>query len=281
MVEMKRKNLSIILVIVILLVSVGIFGVIKYNETIQASKTINGKIDIGGLGLNVKVEGKGKPVVIFESGLGGGYSDWANVQPEIAKVTRTFSYDRAGLGGSDKSKLERTTLNQVKELHGLLEKSKVKGPYIIVAHSIGGLNARLFADAYPKEVAGIVFVDSSHEEMFNIFKSKAPKGYEAMKAQFSSSEGNFEDILKSTDQVREVRKNDALRTIPIIVLSADKSAMGIQDPIINEWPKLQEDLATLSDKSKHLTIKNASHMIQNDNPQAVIEAIKELIEKVK
>jgi pimeloyl-ACP methyl ester carboxylesterase len=278
---MKRKNLTVIITIVILLIVTGIFGVIKYNETLQASKTINGKIDIGGFGLNVKVEGKGRPVVIFESGLGGGYSDWAQVQPEIAKLTRTFSYDRAGLGGSDKSKLQRTTLNQVKELHGLLENSKVKGPYIIVAHSIGGLNARLFADSYPKEVAGIVFVDSSHEEMFNIFKSKAPEGYEAMKAQFSSPEGNFEDILKSTDQVREVRKNDALRNIPIIVLSADKSAMGIQDPIINEWPKLQADLATLSDNSKHLTIKNASHMIQNDNPQAVIDAIKDLIETVK
>ncbi|WP_291576785.1 alpha/beta fold hydrolase [Clostridium sp. UBA4548] len=278
---MKRKNLSIILIIVILLVAVGVFGVMKHNKTLQASKTVNGKIDIGGYGLNVKVEGKGKPIVIFESGLGGGYSDWARVQPEIAKITRTFSYDRAGLGGSDKSKLQRTALNQVKELHGLLENCKAKGPYIIVAHSIGGLNARLFADVYPNEVAGIVFVDSSHEDMLNIFTSKAPEEYEAMKAQFSSPEGTFEDLLKSTDQVREVRKKDALRNIPIIVLSADKSAMEIQDPIINEWPKLQEDLATLSDKSKHLTIKNASHMLQNDNPQAVIDAIKEIIETVK
>jgi pimeloyl-ACP methyl ester carboxylesterase len=278
---MKRKNLSAILIFMILLVTAGVLGFMKYNETLQTSKTISGKIDIGGYGLNVRAEGKGKPIVIFESGLGGGYSDWAQVQPEISKITRTFSYDRAGLSGSDKSKLPRTALNQVKELHELLVKSKIKGPYIIVAHSIGGLNARLFADSYPKEVAGIVFVDSSHEEMLNVYKSKDSKGFEDLKAQFSSPEGSFQDFLKSTEEVREVRKKDALRNIPIIVLSADKSAIEIQDPIIAEWPKLQDDLATLSDKSKHLTIKNTSHMIQDDNPKAVIDAIKELIETVK
>lgn len=278
---MKRKNLSTILIILILLVVVGIFGVMKYNETQQTSKSINGKIDVGGYGLNVKIGGQGRPTVIFESGQGGGYSDWANVQPEIAKITRTFSYDRAGLGGSDKSKLPRTALNQVKELHELLKNSKTKGPYIIVAHSIGGLNARLFADVYPNEVAGIVFVDASHEEMLNILANKAPEAYEAMRSQFSSSEGGFEDLLKSTEQVREVRKKDSLRKVPIIVLSADRTAMEIKDPINDEWSNLQADLATLSDKSKHITIKNTSHMMQNDNPQAIIDAIKEIIEIAK
>lgn len=278
---MKRKNLSVILIILAILVAVGTFGTMKYNETIQTSKSINGKVDIGGYGLNVKVGGQGKPTVIFESGQGGGYSDWANVQPEIAKITRTFSYDRAGLGGSDKSKLPRTALNQVKELHELLKNCKIKGPYIIVAHSIGGLNARLYADVYQNEVAGIVFVDASHEEMLNILASKASEQYEAMKTQFSSSEGGFEDLLKSTEQVREVRKKDSLRNVPIIVLSADRTAMEIKDPINDEWPNLQADLVTLSDKSKHITIKNTSHMIRNDNPQAIIDAIKEIIETVK
>lgn len=277
---MKRKSLTFIAIGALVVIAAAI-GVMKYNDTTQASKTIKEKVDIGGYGLNVKAEGKGTPTVIFESGQGGGLSDWANVQPEISKITRTFSYDRAGLSGSDKSTLPRTSLNQVKELHTLLEKSKVKGPYIIVAHSIGGLNARLFADSYPKEVAGIVFVDSSHEEMLNVYKSKDPKGFEDLKANYRSPEGSFQDFLKSTEEVREVRKKDALRNIPISVLSADKSAIEIQDPIIAEWPKLQDDLATLSDKSKHLTIKNTSHMIQNDNPKAVIDAIEEIILTVK
>jgi len=277
---MKRKSLTVIAIGVLVVIAAAI-GVMKYNDTTQASKTIKEKVDIGGYGLNVKAEGKGTPTVIFESGQGGGLNDWANVQPEISKITRTFSYDRAGLGGSDKSTLPRTSLNQVKELHTLLEKSKVKGPYIIVAHSIGGLNARLFADNYPKEVAGIVFVDSTHEEIYNVFKSKSPEGFEDLKVNFRSTEGNFQDFLTSTDQVRETRKKDTLRNIPIIVLSSGKNVMGSEDPIIGEWPKLQADIATLSDESKQLTVENAGHMIQNDNPKAVIDAIKELIETVK
>lgn len=277
---MKRKSLTVIAIGALIVIAAAI-GVMKYNDTAQASKIIKEKVDIGGYGLNVRAEGKGTPTVIFESGQGGGLSDWANVQPEISKITRTFSYDRAGLGGSDKSTLPRTSLNQVKELHTLLEKSRVKGPYIIVAHSIGGLNARLFADNYPKEVVGIVFVDSTHEEFLNVFKSKSPEGFEDLKASYRSPEGNFQDFLTSTDQVRETRKKDTLRNIPIIVLSADRSIMGSEDPIIGEWPKLQADIATLSDESKQLTVENAGHMIQNDNPKAVIDAIKEIIETVK
>jgi len=109
---------------------------------------------------------KGMPTVIFESGLGDDNGVWKLVQKEISKTTITFSYDRAQLRNSATGDLSRTSLEQVHELHTLLNKAKVKAPYIIVAHSIAGYNARLFAGTYPKELAGIIFIDCSHENQF-------------------------------------------------------------------------------------------------------------------
>lgn len=278
---MRKKIFGIIASIAFLLVVAGVFLMARYRESIEAAAPVNGKVDIGGYGLNVKVEGKGGPTVIFESGLGGGIGVWTNVQPEIAKLTRTFCYDRAGLGESDKSTLERTSANQVKELHTLLEKTKVKGPYIIVAHSIGGFNARLFADNYPEEVAGIIFVDSAHEEMFNLYKLIAPKEYESTRTEFVNPEGTFNDLLNSAAEVRKVRKNDAIRNIPITVLSAENTDLKVPGPILVGWAQLQKDISALSDKSKQITVKGAGHMIQDDNPQAIIDEIKEMISKLR
>lgn len=276
-----RKTTKLIISGVTLLIIASVFFIIKYNEKLQTLAPVNGKVDIGGYGLNVKVEGKGTPTVIFESGLGGGIGVWTNVQPEISKLTRTFSYDRAGLGESDKSTLDRTSSNQVRELHELLQKTKVKGPYIIVAHSIGGFNARLFADSYPEEVAGIIFVDAAHEEMFSLYKLLAPKEYENTRGEFVNPEGTFDDLLNSAAEVRKARRSDGLRNIPITVLSAENTDLNVPGTILVGWAQLQRDIATLSDNSKQITVKGSGHMIQDDNPQAIIDEIKYMINNLR
>lgn len=103
------------------------------------------------------------PTVVFISGYRDSSSIWSEVQPEIAKHTLTVSYDRAGLGLSGETNKDKTTKQQVKELHKLLRKANIPGPYLLVGHSIGGLNVRAFADRYNNEVAGAVLIDSSHE----------------------------------------------------------------------------------------------------------------------
>lgn len=276
-----RKTTKLLISGVTLLIIASVFIIIKYNEKLQTLAPVTGKVDIGGYGLNIKVEGKGTPTVIFESGLGGGIGVWTNVQPEISKITRTFSYDRAGLGESDKSTLERTSSNQVRELHELLQKTKLKGPYIIVAHSIGGFNARLFADSYPEEVAGIIFVDAAHEEMFSLYKLLAPKEYENTRGEFVNPEGTFDDLLNSAAEVRKARRSDGLRNIPITVLSAENTDLNVPGTILVGWAQLQRDIATLSDNSKQITVKGSGHMIQDDNPQAIIDEIKYMINNLR
>lgn len=230
--------------------------------------------------LNIYVNccGCGAPTVVFESGLGCTQDDWKVVQNQISKHTSTFSYDRLGLGNSGADNSSRTSLDQVHELHTVLNKAKVKGPYILVAHSIGGYNARLFAAAYPKEVASIIFVDCSHENQFeDRMKRCTSKEIEVFKRQLIDEEQNFEELLISGKQVKEARKKDVLRNIPIIVLTADHK--GEESSVITEeiWRSYQKDLATLSNYSKHIIVEDCGHYIQKDKPQVVINAIKEMI----
>jgi pimeloyl-ACP methyl ester carboxylesterase len=115
--------------------------------------------------LNLHCAGKGTITVVFDAGLGEDMKVWALVQPRVAQHTRACAYDRAGLGFSDPSPAARTSAFHVRDLHRLLVAARVPPPYILVGHSFGGMNVKLFAETYPTEVAGLVFVDPSHEDL--------------------------------------------------------------------------------------------------------------------
>ncbi len=116
------------------------------------------------LTLSIDCRGQGSPTVILDSGLGVPAVGWNPVQTEVAKFTRVCSYDRAGYGWSGATSASRTSIQIVKELHALLEAANEKGPYILVGHSFGGFNVRVYNGQYPNDVAGIVLVDASHED---------------------------------------------------------------------------------------------------------------------
>jgi len=133
----------------------------------QQGKSIALGPEFPGVALNMDCSGAGSPTVILESGLGVPAIGWYQVQPEIAKLTRVCSYDRAGYGWSTPGPMPRTSDQVVKELHALLAQSGEKGPYILVAHSFGGYNMRVFTQRYPEQVAGLVLVDCSHEDQLS------------------------------------------------------------------------------------------------------------------
>ena len=124
-------------------------------------------ISIGERRLSINCAGQPaaqRATVILISGGGGTSKDWARVQPDIARFVRVCSYDPADLGDSDKTTQRQSAEEMVEDLHALLNASGEKKPYILVGLSMGGLYARRFATKYPSEVAGFLFVDSSHEE---------------------------------------------------------------------------------------------------------------------
>jgi pimeloyl-ACP methyl ester carboxylesterase len=121
-------------------------------------------VDIGGFRLHLNCIGQGTPTVVMDAGGGAPSITWGLVPSEIAKFTRVCTYDRAGLGWSDRNpRIPRTSQQSVDELHSLLTNVGINPPYILVGHSLGGVNMRLYASQYPEDVVGLVLVDSSHE----------------------------------------------------------------------------------------------------------------------
>ncbi|GAC1472371.1 MAG: alpha/beta hydrolase [Chloroflexota bacterium] len=126
-------------------------------------------IDVGGYRLHLWGMGEhhAGPAVILESGIWSTCLDWCRVQPHIAAFAPVYSYDRAGFGWSETGSGGRTSRDRVQQLHALLNAAHVLPPFILVGHSFGGLNMRLFAATYPDEVAGMVLVDATPATLFD------------------------------------------------------------------------------------------------------------------
>ena len=106
-------------------------------------------VDVGGYRLHVYCTGSGRPTVVLDALFPGTVSNWAWVQPQIARTTRVCAYDRAGLGWSDRGPGPRDARQHARELHTLLTRAQITGPYVLVGHSLGGLSVREFAEEYP------------------------------------------------------------------------------------------------------------------------------------
>ena len=121
-------------------------------------------IDIGDKRkLNLFCMGQGSRTVIFDSGASDWSVIWALVQPAVSAHARACSYDRAGMGYSDPSDQPRSPVNIVEDLHKLIHAAKIATPVVLVGHSIGGFNMKLYAALYPEDVAGLVLVDPTEE----------------------------------------------------------------------------------------------------------------------
>lgn len=197
-------------------------------------------VDIGGgRKMYLKCRGTGSPTVVLVGGLRASADDWsvANksapaVFPEVAKFTRVCAYDRPGTpvgekpSRSDPVPQPTTAKDAVADLHALLTTAGGEtGPYVLVGHSYGGLIVKLYASTYPKDVAGLVLVDALSEGLRD---AETPAQWAIQRKLI---EGDVResvalypaleriDMDRSFDQVRAA---PPLRSIPLIVLSADR-----------------------------------------------------------
>lgn len=111
-------------------------------------------VEVGNHRLHIHCVGEGSPTVILESTSGGTSANWGWVRPEVAKTTRVCAYDRGGRGWSELGPQPRDAIQIAGELHALLRNADVPAPYVLVAHSAGGLFIREYAEQYPNEVGG-------------------------------------------------------------------------------------------------------------------------------
>lgn len=159
-----RILIGLVIVLVVLLTAGYVFQVRTTAADFEQYPAPGQRVDVGGYMLHIFCQGEGSPVVVVDAGNGDYSLGWQLVQPEVAKLARICTYDRAGYGWSDPGPAPRTARQIAGELHTLLANADIAGPYVLVGHSLGGADVRLFASLYPGEVAGMVLVDAAHEE---------------------------------------------------------------------------------------------------------------------
>jgi pimeloyl-ACP methyl ester carboxylesterase len=263
-----------------------------------------GEFDVGqGRKLFLDCAGSGSPTVILEAGAGGGASAWTQVQPEIATFARVCSYDRANIpgGASDPAQKPRTAGDVVADLHAALAASGVPAPFVLVGHSDGGLFVRLYASRYPDEVAGLVLVDAVSEDLEQaqaalleeLLTPEQLSQYQAALEQQANApfvaraDDEQVDMAASSAELRAARSDSPLRPMPLFVLTH-----GVPPPLAPEeppalardkeriWQQLQDELALLVPNAKHLVVRDSGHIIQQEQPEVVIAAIRRVVEAV-
>lgn len=265
--------------------------------SVASSDPISSCIDVGGRSLSLTCSGSGSPTVVLESGLGAESAWWEPVQNVVARFTRVCRFDRAGKGLSDPAPTPRTSHDMVADLHTLLAHAEIPGPYVLVGHSVGGLNVRVYASQYPAEVAGIVLVDSMHEDQFATMGPLLPPPFPGEPAaltgfrQFAAAD--WADPAKNVEGIDfpasfgQGRAVTSLGTLPLVVLTAgygENSEFAIAPAAFRQawasrWWALQSDLAALSTASAHLLAPESGHFIHRDAPDAVIAAIRHVVDQ--
>ena len=283
--------------------------------------------------------GQGSPSIILDAALGGSSLSWSLVQPELAKLSRVCSYDRAGFGWSDAGPMPRTAGRIADELRTLLDRAGVSPPFLPVGHSFGGLAALIFAHRFRSETAGLVLVDPAHaedwvkpapKEQVQIDRGVRLCRYGAITARLGlarvvaalvalgqlslarglvklvsrggltrQDEAILAPVWKLPREVRPVLSQfwtkpqffEALGSqIAAICDSAaqvlEATANGFGDlPLITisstnpgDYRLRQQDrMAALSTRGRHIIASNSGHWVPLDEPQVVIDAVREVL----
>jgi pimeloyl-ACP methyl ester carboxylesterase len=271
-------------------------------------------VDLGPYALHLECRGSGGPTVILEPGGGGSAASMGHITPAVARDSRVCVYDRAGRGWSDAAATPPDGVQIATDLHHLLDRAHVPGPYVLAGHSFGGLYVRTYAAKYPEEVAGLVLVDStaSHNTpvtrpaagSYSVLKhlsslagsmSRLGMGHLIASTEFSDLPPRYRDDARTTaatgkemagflDEFGVANRSEAeagtLRSLgakPLIVLTAELgNSKG--------WMADQDSTAKLSTNSLHRVVPGATHASFVEDPEhaaAVTRAIHDVVESVR
>ena len=232
-------------------------------------------VDVGGRRLYIECTGSGGPTVVLQAGLGGTSSAWSLIAPVIAARTKVCVYDRAGHGRSDEAG-PQDGIALATDLHTLLQRAGVAGPYVLAGHSSGGAYVRVFTARYPDEVVGMVLLDAqpadvftaipdypSFYRMYRLVTTWAPSlariGVLGPLLGLSPDESKVETARAQRDEVAALPaaldQAAALTTLgdrPLVVVTAGIGAQA-------GWPAAQDRLAGLSTDSAHRVVAAATH----------------------
>ncbi|HZI87431.1 MAG TPA: alpha/beta fold hydrolase [Pyrinomonadaceae bacterium] len=242
------------------------------------------KIDLGGRGLNLLIGGQrsaGTPVVILEGGFGAGIASWSSVQRDIARFAQVISYDRPGVGQSDPGPKPRDAKTIAADLHAALVKADIKPPYVLVGHSLGGPYVRVFAGMYPTEVSGLVLIDPSQEAFNAYLRLNPPPTLKEEEAKIAKAPQGVRDEYDAVQATYEQAQSAKVPSgVPVILLTATQDS-GMPAEMKRVWAEKQKEWIAKVPGGKLVVAEKSGHFIQAQEPDLVIAAIKEVMEKQK
>jgi pimeloyl-ACP methyl ester carboxylesterase len=281
------------------LLLIAITGGLMTVATAASPATGPGRlVEIGGRLLYLECTGSGSPAVIMEAGAGGDHTAWAKIQPAISGTT-VCSYDRAGRGRSDDPAAPQDGEAIARDLHDLLTKAGVPGPYVLVGHSSGGPYLRVYAGAYPGDVAGMILIDPQPATAFASLPNY-PSIYEYLKLSgglapslarigllgplfgVGPTEATADVAISYRDEIRmlpkaleQAAKVTSIGEVPLVIVSA-----GIESQ--QGWSAAQDAQITLSTNVAHRTIAGSTHdTLLDADSEASVQAILDVLAAVR
>jgi pimeloyl-ACP methyl ester carboxylesterase len=263
--------------------------------------------DVGGRQMYLECKGQGSPTVILISGGGIAGDAWDSplgeqptVLPTIAETTRVCAHDRPGTtrareeGGvsrSDPVAQPVTPSRSADELHTLLDVAGEAGPFVLAAHSYGGIVARYYAHEFPSDVAGMVLVDSFSPELREAMTDQWPAWLEwnATPEAILEEYPEYEQV-DFDNALDEIVANRSIEPMPLVVLTADQPYPAPTKPGLPPDIHLvkreaqdvsQRQLAQVVPGAEHITETNSGHDIMIENPRIVSDAILEVVAAVR
>ena len=217
--------------------------------------------DVGGYRLYLQCSGAGSPTVILDSGLGGDHTEWSAVQPTVARVTRVCSWDRAGLGKSDHRPQRGPVATEqiVAELHALLHQADIAPPYVLVGHSLGGINMRVYQMRHPTDVMGLVMAEGTPEQ-----QELTGDGIESANGETMSVGSAAHALLRW----------GLAADFPLVVIERAKDTDSV-------WQAQQAALSVLSRNSLLIVANNSDHGVEREQPALVVAGIKAVVESLQ
>jgi pimeloyl-ACP methyl ester carboxylesterase len=249
------------------------------NET-SASDEIDGLFKInGGRHLYLRCTGSGSPTIVLEGGDGDDSSSYAFAESTLAELTRTCVYDRANLGNSDAAAGPRRLNDFVDDLEALLETADVPAPYVLVGTSGGGFITAGYAEEHPEDIAGMVFIDTG----------RPLENPPAEIVEFTAWDdpGNIEqrDYLQIENAAWDARER--IGNIPVTVVTVKYSKAEIaESPFPAERAAMRRNVERqrgwliLSPRAEQLVV-HTSHAVEEDDPELVIDVIREVVEAAR
>jgi pimeloyl-ACP methyl ester carboxylesterase len=262
-------------------------------------------VDIGGHSLHIYCMGEGSPPVVIDVGFAASSANWHTIQEQMAQDTRVCAYERAGYGQSDPGPEPRHSQQVAGELKTLLENAGIEGPYVLVGHSLGGLNVQVFADLYPDLVAGAVLLDPApldfitgqrFPDLYKVAEQEASRllaaaeqarhatdPEEKAKASFYQTLASEHDMMmaESGEQVAAI---ESFGDMPLIVLASGEpnpAFGGSAEAFQKFWNQQSQALAAKSAKGAYILAEGSGHNLHADVPDVVLDAVRQVVQEAR